>query len=63
VEIVEFEALDETAVEQHGSRQARGAAGADDHGLTCTLKAENGVCRDPRPWQLRPDQSTADPVE
>jgi hypothetical protein len=42
VEVVQLEALDERAVEQHGRGRGGGSAGADDDRVTAALQLEHG---------------------
>jgi hypothetical protein len=63
MKIVEFEALDERAVEQHRGGAARGGAGTDHHRIPGTFETEDGPRRDPRPRQLRTHQPARDAVQ
>ena len=63
MEVVEFETLDEGAVEHRGRGRASGTAGADDHAVARTLQIEDGVGGDARPRQLGTDQGATQSVE
>ena len=63
MEVVEFEPLDERAVE-HGRRGRAGdLAGADHEGVALAFQAEDRVGRDARPRQLGADQGAPQTVQ
>jgi hypothetical protein len=47
MEVVEFEALDERAVQHRGRRRAAGASGADDDRVASALQIEHALGGDP----------------
>ena len=63
VEVVEFEALDERAVEHRRSGWAARPARADHDGVAVALQREHRLRRRPRPGQTCADQRAADAVQ
>ena len=63
MEVVEFESLDEGAVEHRCGRRSGGPAGTDDNGCSGRFQRQNRIGCHPRPRQLRADERAAEPVE